>query len=126
MRWGIFWKPLGHKLSHVKFIIDAAMRFHNCIVDYRMENRIDNKVELDEFELECINHIGTNANATTGTYGNNPNPNTRGRPSEDERVLRNLGVTKRQMICNLLHSEGMSRPQKNAWRQTLSNHMRCT
>jgi hypothetical protein len=35
LRWGILWKPLGFRLRHNVNIIDACMRLHNFIVDWR-------------------------------------------------------------------------------------------
>ena len=34
-RFGIFWKPLHFRLVRHQFIIDACLRLHNFIVDYR-------------------------------------------------------------------------------------------
>ena len=34
-RWGIFWRPLVGKLSNHKNTIDACLRLHNFIVDFR-------------------------------------------------------------------------------------------
>ena len=41
MRWGFFWKPLKFSLVRNARIIDARLRLHNFIVDYRLENSGD-------------------------------------------------------------------------------------
>ena len=118
MHWSIFWKPLGHKLSNVKYIIDACMRLHNFLVDYRIQNSIDSNIEFDEFEQECINHIGTNLNIMTGTNRNEPkSPNKQVILTNNENESRKFGINKRQNICNHLIVEGMKRPKKSSWRK---------
>ena len=43
LRWGIFWSPLSFSLKHNCNVIDAAMRLHNFIVDFREETRLSTK-----------------------------------------------------------------------------------
>ena len=38
-RWGILWRPLMGKLKNHKETIDACLRLHNFIVEYREEKR---------------------------------------------------------------------------------------
>ena len=38
MRWGIFWRPLQFSLQNNIQVIDAAMRLHNFLIDYKMQN----------------------------------------------------------------------------------------
>ena len=35
LRWGILWRPLKFSLKHNIAVIDACMRLHNFIVDFR-------------------------------------------------------------------------------------------
>lgn len=39
LRWGVFLKPLPFSLVHNCRVIDAAVRLHNFIVDFREENK---------------------------------------------------------------------------------------
>ena len=56
MRWGILWKPLAFTMKNNIQIIDACLRLHNFIVDFREDNRQQTAVEeLDKvvFEDDC-------------------------------------------------------------------------
>ena len=39
MRWGILWRPLSFSMKHNTQVIDACLRLHNFIVDFREENQ---------------------------------------------------------------------------------------
>ena len=46
MRWGIFWKRLKCSLENAALIIEASMRLHKFLVDYRESSKdIDEEVE---------------------------------------------------------------------------------
>jgi len=51
LRWGIFWKPLRFSLVHNCRVIDAAMRLHNFIVDFRENTRETTVMEVIEREV---------------------------------------------------------------------------
>jgi hypothetical protein len=56
-RWGIFWKPLGFSLQKNLIVIDAAMRLHNFIVDFREKTKENPEVlqrEMDMFDRETV------------------------------------------------------------------------
>ena len=48
MRCGILWRPLRFTLSNNIQVIDACIRLHNFIVDFREENK--RKTPLEELE----------------------------------------------------------------------------
>ena len=52
LRWGIFWKPLRFSLVQNFRVIDAAMRLHNFIVDFR-ENTKESTI-MEEIEREVF------------------------------------------------------------------------
>ena len=75
-RFGIFWRPLEGSLHNHQFTIDACLRLHNFIVDFREgaealgDTGILNEIE----ELEELNHnsdsfMMNNAGHTMGVYG---------------------------------------------------------
>lgn len=123
MRWGIFWRPLGHKLENVKYIIDGAMRLHNFIVNYRRKHNINDRYDMDDFESECVNFITVNPNNISGVFGDGIN-DSRGRPTYEDQLLRKVGVGIRKGICDSLHFNGFSRPGQVSWRHTTSRHTR--
>ena len=53
-RWGIFWKPLEGSLERHQYTIDAALKLHNYIVDYRMEENEDANEIDEEDELQAM------------------------------------------------------------------------
>jgi len=101
IRWGIFWRPLGHKLSTTKFIIDAAMRLHNFIIDFPTEHNITDTSDIDEFQSECLDFCITNPYWITGTFGDGigevDNPSA-GRSSEHDQKLHEVGKNIRKNI----------------------------
>ena len=124
MHWGIFWCPLGHKLMHIRHIIDGAMRLHNFIVNYRLKHDVNETCEIDEFELDCVRFVAGNHNHIVGAFGDGVNDGNRGRPSNDEQVSRNMGQHIRQNIAVTLTQDGLHRPVHSSWRRTECSHTR--
>ena len=125
MCWGIFWRPLTHKLSSTKYIIDGAMRLHNFIIDYRTEHNITDTSEMDEFQSECLDFCITNPDWITGTFGNGTCEGAGGgRPTDFDQKLREVGKNIRNAIRDNLEQEGYCRPKLTSWRRTDCSHVR--
>ena len=96
-RFGIFWRPLQFNLSKQRFIIDACLRIHNFIIDFRIRENCDDEWEKDDenhFSSECISFIVNNPEICVGVYGNGSmgSGHGRGRPSLQEKELRGAGT----------------------------------
>ena len=62
LRWGILWRQLQFSLKHNIQNIDACMRMHNFIVDFREEHAIpaaENAVDKDIFDEDCRRFLAT-------------------------------------------------------------------
>ena len=68
-RWGIFWRSLKFKLVVHRYIIDACMRLHNYIVDYR-NLHTDNEDDTSIFEREQLEFMRSNPEEIVGVFGN--------------------------------------------------------
>lgn len=123
MRWGIFWRPLGHKLTTIKYIIDGAMRLHNFIVDYRIKHGITDTSEMDDFQSECLEFCIQNPDYVTGTFGDGVNAGNVGHPSANDQILRDVGKNIRNSIKDKLAHEGFHRPTYMSWRRTDTSHI---
>ena len=53
-RWGILWKPLEGSLQNHQYTIDAALRMHNFIVEFRELQMNEGKINVDD-DLEELN-----------------------------------------------------------------------
>lgn len=52
LRWGIFWRPLQFSLEHNCRVIDACMKLHNFLVDFRETMRGEDE-DMELFDEEC-------------------------------------------------------------------------
>ena len=52
MRWGILWRPLSFSLKNNIQIIDACLRLHNFIVNYR--ESLGNVTVIESLEREIF------------------------------------------------------------------------
>ena len=68
LRWGIFWTPLQFHISKHRYVIDAAFRLHNLLVDYRERN--GKKSDLDFYSADTVKFMTANPNELVGVYGN--------------------------------------------------------
>lgn len=59
LRWGILWRTLGFSLEHNTKIIDACMRLHNFIVDFREEHS-DVGPDREIFDEDCRRFMAVN------------------------------------------------------------------
>ena len=133
-RWGVLWKPLVGKLKSHKHTIDACLRLHNFIVDYREENKAskdshprniggslhahfyDNYDEEEELnrasERFLLEHPFHSFGGRSGDE-NAQREGQRGRRSNILNELRDEGVMFRDKISYELHRRGMVRPAKS-------------
>ena len=126
-RWGIFWRPLEGSLDQHKYTIDAALRLHNYIVDYReatttttttttttgmLEQERMRTRERDELDHACDDFRRANPFTPIGVFDEDDEEERRrrGRPSNIELDERNRGKALRDMLRDLLWRRGLSRP----------------
>ena len=90
-RFGIFWRPLQFDLCRHRFIIDACLRLHNFIVNYRINATENLQWEDDSvhYTSECLSFLINNPDICVGVYGNGcmGSANRRGRPTLDEKKI---------------------------------------
>ena len=119
-RWGILWRPLMGKLKNHKNTIDACLRLHNFIVDYRETKKGNVNFEGND-ENEELNRASDMFLAMNPfhAFGNDTNESTmdeyaqRGRRSNRIQNLTNQGKEFRDNLCKEFENEGMSRPIRN-------------
>jgi hypothetical protein len=129
LRWGILWKPLGFKLKNTTQVIDACLRLHNFIVDYREERRhlsgldeLERIVFHDEYRrfLLCnpdLDNFGVYGGDDEQHLDENGQPFVpRGRPLVEETLSREAGMTRRNEICENIARSGRVRPTVNWFR----------
>jgi hypothetical protein len=116
-RWGIFWKPLEGALQNHQYTIDAALRMHNFIVDFREMQKNEGKIHIhdDDFEelnIESDNFVMNNPTIVLGPIAEETQfeLGTRGRPTTIEAEQRLKGKGLRNAISNELHRRGFVRP----------------
>ena len=112
LRWGIFWRPLKFKLTQHKFIIDAAMRLHNFIVDFREENN-DTNEDIEFFQREEIEFMRSNPDEIVGVFGNGGSYSygNAGRPLSVDIEFVQSAKSLRDSIRDKMQSLGLSRPR---------------
>ena len=131
MRWGILWKPLKFNLVNSIQVIDACLRLHNFIVDYRQEK--ERESVLDELERSVFNedsrrflavNPGHRANGAHEAHGEDllDENGARviacgGRPSTDDVACREAGVEIRESISSFIANKKERRPQINWFRE---------
>ena len=67
LRWGILWHPLQCSLKHNCNIIDACLRLHNFIVDFR--EMTDGESDIGIFDEECRRFLAGNPCETVQIHG---------------------------------------------------------
>jgi hypothetical protein len=119
-RWGIFWRPLSYSLKDNLSVIDAAMRLHNFIVDFRNSYEEPRHIlasEMQLFEEETLAFM-RNSNDIDSDFligvnnQSSPIPNDIGQLTQIDAELRDGGVNLRKRICNRFKAEGMRRPDR--------------
>lgn len=129
LRWGILWRPLKFSLAHNIDVVDACLRLHNFIVDYRLEHRKSSAMEELEkslFDDECRRFLASETNVGSfGVVGGEQevrrdadgNVSRGGRPLALDVHLRNIGKEVRDRLRDKILSEGRERPRKNWFRE---------
>ena len=117
-RFGIFWRPLEGNLKNHQHTIDACLRLHNFILEFREEMK-NNELGIDseeferrELDIQSDNFMRLNTGARLGAVGGDSVQN-RGRTSANETVERDRGMEFRNKLRDTLAAAGMARPEKN-------------
>lgn len=115
LRWGILWKPLHFSLEHNCKVIDACIRLHNFIINYRVtcgdENYTDSSYERSIFDDECRRFLAVSPEIEEeqgGTYGGERelqrdkdfNISRGGRPTSNESVCESVAQKWRDQYRN--------------------------
>ena len=101
-RWGILWRPLRFSMKHNTQIIDACIRLHNFIVDFREKKQEPpplQQMEREVFEDETERFLAVNRDLIDyGVFGGEQETQAGGRPSTDDVSSRRIGVAIRCKI----------------------------
>ena len=106
-RWGIFQHRMGFHLQKAREIIRACAKMHNFLVDYRTEHGENSEtlyVSFNEIETTVIKDL-------------NPDPKKRGRPTDDEQRITDLGTQLRRDIATRIKNAGLVRPSDSRKRR---------
>jgi hypothetical protein len=125
MRWGIFWKPLKFSLVRNARVIDACLRLHNFIVDYRLQNSgngvSDHHLsELNMHREDIARARAEDPNGAHGVYGGEAERRfevRRGRPLLQETEANNAGKQTRDGIRDEISMGSWVRPSSNWYRE---------
>ena len=127
-RFGIFWRPLEGALSSHQFTIDACLRLHNEIVNFRLEQEANLvemmpiEEEMEELDIQSYEYLTANAGETLGVFGDEGQP--RGRPTLDEAENRDKGVQLRNDLRDEIKRKGMARRGNNRMNGTSDRYNR--
>ncbi|KAL7544549.1 hypothetical protein ACHAWF_007926 [Thalassiosira exigua] len=137
LRWGILWRPLHFSLKWNCRIIDACMRLHNFIVDFREEFEptsysaisFDREIFTEDSRRflagqQGVGSWGVNGGEEELRRDAEGNPLLGGRPSNAEVLTSAEGRACRNMIRDYIESQGGERPAANWFRsqnRTLDN-----
>ena len=127
LRWGILWSPLRFSLKHNVNVIDACMRLHNFIVDWREEKAAasSSDMEMSIFDEDhrrfmavypSIDNIGVHGGEEDVRLDANGNRLSGGRPSKLVTEVRKLGCNIRQTLCDDIARKKLIRPPVNWFR----------
>jgi hypothetical protein len=106
LRWGILWRPLQCSLAHNCQIIDACMRLHNFIVEYRESAIQSGGDEMDIFDEECSRFLAFNPDKLVEIHGGkmddrldeDGNRLVGGRPNNDDVACSSRGKSLRAQL----------------------------
>lgn len=113
-RFGVFWRPLGGGLKEHRYTIEACLRLHNFIVDYREElklkgSEVNDDLDSDELEYSLQTFQLEQPFENMGVVlGDNMRPS--GRPAADEVFERDRGVALRDIMAHRIKMAGIARP----------------
>ena len=121
-RWGIFWKPLEGSLKRHQDTIDAALRLHNFIINYR-EEELNSGEDEEEYENEeelnqASDHFMRNNPLTllgTTAEGSGCEGRRRGRPTTEVAACADQGRRVRDRLCSALQRKKLTRPKRKVY-----------
>jgi hypothetical protein len=132
LRWGILWRPLQFTLELNCKVIDACMRLHNFIVDFReAEQNTSASMEIDRvvFDDDCRRFLATILESGDevfdgGVHGgeqeirrnNDFETSQGGRPKRNEAESEQVGRRFRDSIRDEIKRQRLVRPQTNWYR----------
>ena len=120
MRWGILWRPLGFTMRNNIQIIDACLRLHNFIVDYREDNKeVTAAISLERMVFKDDYDRFLSINPTLENYGiqgDSLEAKSAGRPSIDESQCRKTGIEICNDITSSIKESNYTRPISNWYR----------
>jgi hypothetical protein len=126
LRWGILWSKLRFSLKNNCRIIDACLRLHNYIVDFRERTSIDESgYERDIFDDDCRRFLAGNSDFTPGgIHGGeeeiqrdaNFEPSRGGRPTRSETLSESVGRSARDSLRDSITRQRLIRPLSNWYR----------
>jgi len=125
LRWGILWRPLKFSLKHSSAVIDACMRLHNFIVDFREKTNSPDNIDRGVFDDDCRRYLAVNPDIEEGgVHGGeedtrqdaNGNRLVGGRPSNAETLSTKNGRICRDAHCDEIARVRFVRPKSNWYR----------
>jgi hypothetical protein len=130
LRWGILWRPLQFSMKHNTQVIDACMRLHNFIVDFREEHEPSSTgisaVDKNVFTEDCRRFMaGQSGVGRVGVHGGEREVRRNedgtvfqgGRPSQIESQTTKEGKDFRDRLRDFISYEGGVRPRSNWYRE---------
>ena len=125
MRWGILWRPLGFTMRNNVQIIDACLRLHNFIVDYREDNKeVTASISLERMVFKDDYDRFLSLNQPMNNYGvhnDNELNQLAGRPTTAESQSQQKGIDIRNDIASTVKENNYKRPKSNWYRD--NNHI---
>ena len=125
LRWGILWRSLGFTLKHNSRIIDACLRLHNFIVDFREETS-SATLEHSLSDEDCRQFLAVHPECrNTGVFGGedeekrdeNGDRLVGGRPPKREQASKAYGKQLRVMLRDEYSRQGLERPPTNWYKE---------
>ena len=128
LRWGILWKPLHFSLEHNCKVIDACIRLHNFIIDYRLSSSDtnDSSYERSIFDDECRRFLAVlpDTEDEGGIHGgkcevqrdNDFNIYRGGRPTKNETICESVAWQWRNLHRDNIARRRLVRPRSNWYR----------
>lgn len=116
-QFGIFWQPLKFSLKTCCNIIDPCLQLHNFILensDRRFMGSVDNEV----FDEDCRHYFAIHPDIPEGVHGGKLGTRRPGCPDRSEIISASVGKNWRDLICNEINRQGLSRPRTNWYRDS--------
>jgi hypothetical protein len=128
------WRKLGFTLEHNTRIIDACLRLHNFIIDFREETGADSGQERSVFDEDSRRYhaaqVGIGGDGG-GVFGGedeekrdaNGNKLLGGRPFKREIESRAVGTEHREKLRQEMFRRGWVQPPSNYFRENNRVHL---